>query len=217
MIAAPVGTWVLVFSFVVWFVDALAREWKMKTDDVQRDLIYDGWGKFYVLHLTSKDGTTYTRQVDDHGDAVCVLPYDPVRKVATVIRQTRAGPLFMNETESILELPAGRLETGMSHEQCARAETIEETGIRLRDLELISTFWTAPSVSTERITLFLAIYNEADRVSAGGGLHHEQEEIEVIELPISELVRMADQDALPDLKTYAAVQTLRLRRPDIIL
>jgi hypothetical protein len=88
-------------------------------------------------------------------------------------------------------------------------------GLRLPTLEPVGAFWSMPGVSTERMHLFLAPYGEADRVGAGGGLAAEHEEIEVVETPLAELARLADAGELTDMKTFALVQALRLRRPDL--
>ena len=70
-------------------------------------------------------------------------------------------------------------------------------------------------VSTEQMDLFLAEYSQSDRVSAGGGIDEEHENIEVIEMPLAELAAMTDSGALKDMKALVLVQTLRLRRPEM--
>lgn len=70
-----------------------------------------------------------------------------------------------------------------------------------------------PGISTERMALFLGTYSQTDRIGPGGGASSEQ--IEVIELTLRELAEMADTGTLADLKTFALVQSLRLRKPDL--
>ncbi len=72
-----------------------------------------------------------------------------------------------------------------------------------------------PALSTERAHLFLATYHAGDRVAAGGGLAHEGEDIDVVELPLAELASMIDTGERLDLKVLFLVQILRLRRPDL--
>ena len=69
--------------------------------------IHDGWGRFHLVTMKSPDGTEHPRQVEDHGDACCVLPYDPERHVVTLVRQPRVGPLFKGGDGMLLEAPAG--------------------------------------------------------------------------------------------------------------
>ncbi|MFC7556825.1 NUDIX domain-containing protein [Pseudoroseomonas wenyumeiae] len=114
----------------------------------------------------------------------------------------------------MLEPAAGRLDEA-DPEACARREALEETGLRLTQLEPVAYVWTMPALSTERAWMYLAPYAEADRVAAGGGLAEEHEEIEVLELPLAELAAMADAGTLTELKLLLLVQTLRLRRPEL--
>src|SRR5690606_32645615 len=100
-------------------------------------------------------------------------------------------------------------------EECARREAMEEAGLRLRILEPVGTAWSAPGITTERLTLFLAPYAPADRVGEGGGLAEEHEEIEVLELDIARLAEMMEGHAIRDMKTLILVQALRIRHPNL--
>jgi len=72
-----------------------------------------------------------------------------------------------------------------------------------------------PGVSTACIDLYLAEYQESDRVGKGGGLIEEREDIEVVELSLEQLADMVDHGAIVDLTTAFLVQTLRLKRPGL--
>lgn len=175
---------------------------------------YDGWSCFRVAAIRLPGGAVIKREVEDHGNSVCVLPYDPARRMAIVVRQMRAAVLVAGGDPMLVEAIAG-LADSSDLEGDARREAMEETGLQLGALERVTSAWTMPGVSTERMELFLAVYGAADRVAPGGGLAAEHEDIEVIELPLAELAAMADSGALADLKTLFLVQTLRLRRPEL--
>lgn len=177
-------------------------------------LIHDGWGRFLIASLVLPSGETIHREVEDHGAAVAVLPYDPERRVAMLVRQLRIPAFLAAGVPSMLEAPAGRLEAP-DPEDCARREVFEEVGLRLERLEPLMTTWSIPSVSTERIHLFLATYAAPDKVGPGGGLAEEGEAIEIEEIPLADLGRMLDAGRLVDLKTVALVLLLRARRPDL--
>lgn len=177
-------------------------------------LIHDGWGRFLVATLMLPNGETIHREVEDHGAAVAVLPYDPERRVAMLVRQLRVPALLAEGVPSMLEAPAGRLEA-LDPEDCARREVFEEVGLRLERLEPLVTTWSIPSVSTERIHLFLASYTASDKIGPGGGLAEEGEAIEIEEMSLAELGRMLDAGRLVDLKTVALVLFLRSRRPEL--
>jgi nudix-type nucleoside diphosphatase (YffH/AdpP family) len=172
-----------------------------------------GWATFHVAQVRLGDGTIIKREIEDHGNAACVLPYDPARKTAIMVRQLRVPVVHAGGTETLIEPPAGLIDPGEDGAKAAQREALEETGIRLSALEPVATLWTMPGVSTERMSMFLGAYSAADRVNAGGGI--DDEGIEVIEIELKELAAMADAGTLTDLKAFTLVQTLRLRRPDL--
>ena len=180
----------------------------------QRRTLYKGWTTLSEVKLRDGD-TRFTREVEDHGHAVAVLPYDPDRRVALLVQLLRTPVLVAGGPDHLLEAPAGLIDHGEDEATCARREAREETGVELHDLERIAQVWTSPGVSTERMTLFLARYAAADRTGAGGGLADENENITVVEQPLRDLAERADAGALADLKTLLLVQTLRMRRPDL--
>jgi nudix-type nucleoside diphosphatase (YffH/AdpP family) len=178
------------------------------------EILYQGWGTYLLATVRFADGSVRRHQIDDHGSAVCVLPYDPERKIAILVKQMRPNVLFAGGDPNLLEVPGGIIETD-DIEACGRRELLEEAGIKAESLEHLVTVWATPGVSTEAMHLYAAPFTPANRVSAGGGLAHEGEDLSVIELPLSDLARMADAGELPDLKTFATIQTLRLRKPDL--
>jgi nudix-type nucleoside diphosphatase (YffH/AdpP family) len=175
------------------------------------ETLHEGWGKLLKLTIRLPDGQTIEREVEDHGAAVAVLPYDPDRQVAILVGQFRPPVFHVAADASLLEAPAGMLDED-DPAACARREAMEEVGLRLEDVEPVGTVWSSPGVSTERLHLFLARYSKQDRLSAGGGLEEEHENIDVHEIPLAELFRKAEQGEITDLKTLALVQILRLRQ-----
>ena len=176
-------------------------------------LVHDGWLKLRVATLAGDDGQEFKREIEDHGRAVAVLPYDPERGTALLVQLPRAPVLYCGETSGFLEAPAGILDEGEEPEHCARREADEETGVVLHDLEFAGSVWSMCGISTEKMELYLAPYRAADRTGEGGGLADEHENITVVEVRLSELAAMADRNALADMKTLALLQTLRLRHP----
>ncbi len=181
---------------------------------VARDLAYSGWLRLHMLTLETEGGERFKRVVEDHGSAVAVLPYDPERKVAVVVRLTRA-PLLMKEAQPVVEAPAGLIDAGEAPVDAARREAMEETGLTLREIIPAGEIWSMPGVSSEHMTLFLAEYGVADRTHAGGGLAEEHEDIEVIERPLDALWAETNGSAPSDAKTRILLQALRLKRPNL--
>jgi nudix-type nucleoside diphosphatase (YffH/AdpP family) len=183
------------------------------TEIIATDVAYKGYVTITRATLRGEDGATHIREIEDHGRAVCVLPYDPERRVAMLVRMPRAPLLYVGEAEQLFEAPAGMIDQDESPEAAMRREAVEEAGLSLGALEPIATVWPSPGVSAERSSLFLATYSAADRTDAGGGLAGEHEAITVMELPLADLAAMADAGRLTDLKTLALTLALRLRQP----
>lgn len=181
---------------------------------IAEDVVHDGWGRFLLARLRLPSGEEITREIEDHGAAVAVLPYDPARRVATLVSQLRPPLLYAEGLTEILEAPAGRVEDS-DPEADARREAVEEVGLKLGRLDHVVTAWSQPGVSTERVGLYLASYGDADRVGEGGGLAEEGEAVRIVEMPLAELGRMTDRGELVDMKTALLVMALRLRRPEL--
>ena len=176
--------------------------------------LYEGWGKLLLAEIRLPDGGTIKREIEDHGQAVAVLPYDPVRRVAMLLRQFRAPAFLAAGHDAMLEVPAGVLDED-DPEDCARREAFEEVGLRLGELEPLGIGWAMPGISTEHMHLFLAPYGEADRTGRGGGLEAEQENITPEEIGLDELGRMAGEGRIPDMKTHLLALMLRARHPEL--
>jgi nudix-type nucleoside diphosphatase (YffH/AdpP family) len=182
---------------------------------IERKLVYSGWGRFLLLDVALGDGRVVERQIEDHGEAAAVLPYDAERRVALLCRQPRIGPLYSGFPPHLMEAAAGVIDPGEDAAAAVVREAFEELGVRLRTVEPVVAAWSMPAVSSERIHLFLAPYAAADRVAAGGGVADEGEEIEVQEAPLADLLRDADAGTLTDIKTLTLVWALARRRPEL--
>src|SRR5256885_17801 len=185
----------------------------MPAEIIQAETKYRGWCRLLLATIRLSGGEVVTREIEDHGRAACLLAYDPHRRTALVVRQLRAPVLYTTQKEYLIEAIAGLIDEGEEPEKCARREAVEEAGLRLTSIEHVTSAWTMPGISTERIDLFLGEYSQSDRVGPGGG--DVDESIEVIELTLAELATMAEAGALTDLKTLLLFQTLRARRPEL--
>jgi nudix-type nucleoside diphosphatase (YffH/AdpP family) len=182
---------------------------------VDKKIIYQGWGTFMVLSVRTASGEIVSRQLEDHGSAASVLPFDPDRRVALLARLPRAGPAYHGRDPRLMEAAAGMIDAGEAPLDCARREAMEELGVSLTQLDFVAATWVAAGHSGEQVSLYLAPYGAADKVAAGGGVEGENEEIKVLELPLAELARQADDGRIEDLKTLALIMALRVRRPDL--
>ncbi|MDB5690264.1 MAG: hydrolase [Sphingomonas bacterium] len=177
------------------------------------ETVYRGWVSLRRMTVQMPDGRPEERHVEDHGSAVAVLPYDPVRRTALLVSMPRA-PVLLSGQPDLLEAIAGRIED-TTPEDTARREAMEEAGVRLTLLDPVANIWTMPSISTERVQLYLAPFGAGDRIAPGGGAADENEGIVVHELTLERLATLADAGDLQDAKTMLLVQALRMRRADL--
>jgi ADP-ribose pyrophosphatase len=175
----------------------------------------------YGLQFERHDGTMsrpIAREVFARGDAVMVIPYDPVRQEVLLVEQFRAGA-YANAARTahpwLLEFPAGMIEPGQSPEEAARREVSEETGLVVGDgagaLQQLYSYFTSPGGCSERITLFVAHVSLADfDTLPHRGNHHEDEDIKVHRVPVAELNRLIEAGQIADASTLLGVAALQL-------
>jgi nudix-type nucleoside diphosphatase (YffH/AdpP family) len=95
-------------------------------------------------------------------------------------------------------------------EQCIIRETEEETGYRITNVTKVMETYMSPGAVTEILYLFVGEYDESMRVSEGGGVAHEEENIEVIEMPFDEAYAMIESGQMQDAKTIILLQYAKI-------
>ena len=176
-----------------------------KTRITERETLVRGFGHFerVVFRRRRRDGgmSDLHREILDTGDGVTILPYDHARGTIILIRQFRGVAFLKDGVESIVEACAGKLEGADPLTRVVK-ETEEETGIRLSGPpRRLFQSYMSPGSFTERLTFFVAPYELADRVSDGGGLQEEGEDIEVIETTLDSAITMVEGGEIVDAKT----------------
>ncbi len=145
------------------------------------------------------NGTTGNLEMVRHSGASAVLPFltepgsdDPQ---LLMIKQFRyAAEQYM------IEVPAGRLEPAEEPEVCARRELLEEVGCRAAKLTRLTTFYTTPGFTDERIHLFMAT-----GLTRGAMAHEDDEFIETVVVRMSEALTMIENGKITDGKTIVAL------------
>ncbi len=184
-----------------------------KTQIIERSTLSKGFGLFerFVFRRRRSDGamSDLTREILNTGDGATILPYDKTRGTIILIRQFRGVAFLQQGVEGMIETCAGKLEGADPLTRIVK-ETEEETGIRLngRPTRLFEAYMS-PGSFTERLTFFTAPYTSADRVTKGGGLVEEGEDIEVIETTLDEAIAMVETGAICDVKTIALLYYAR--------
>jgi 8-oxo-dGTP pyrophosphatase MutT (NUDIX family) len=181
--------------------------------------LFDGWNAFHRVTIKLADAagteTTVTHSVEAHGEGVAVLPYDPVRRIALLVKQVRTPIAFAYGDGMILEAPAGGRGTD-SPIEAARRELLEEVGVAAPLLVCIGAGFPMPGVSTELTHLYLASFSDRDRVhGAGGGVHADGEYIEIVEIPLLELEAAVQDGRIRDLKAMTLLFALKNHHPEL--
>ncbi|MCL2716007.1 MAG: GDP-mannose pyrophosphatase [Alphaproteobacteria bacterium] len=166
----------------------------------------------YVLKVTTLEWRrnngawqTQHRETYDRGNGVALLLYNLARASVILVRQFRY-PAFVNGHDDLMiEATAGALDNA-APEARIRAEVEEETGYRLGEVRRIFEAFSSPGAVTEKLHFFVAPYEPEMRVSAGGGLVDEGEDIEVLELPFTEALGMIADGRIVDVKTIVLLQ-----------
>lgn len=153
---------------------------------------------------------TQSREAYDRGNGATILLYNTLQKTVILTRQFRM-PTFLNgnETGMLIEACAGLLEKDNA-EDCIRKETEEETGFKITHVKKVMEAYMSPGSVTEILHFFIAEYDRTMKVSDGGGMAHEQEEIEVLELEMEKALNMIASGEIRDAKTILLLQHLRL-------
>lgn len=132
-------------------------------------------------------GQTVKRAAFVSGDAVTVLPYDPVRDRVLVIEQFRFGPFVRGDAHPwSLEAVAGRIDPGEDPETAARREAREETGLALHNLELVSRYYPSPGAVSEYLYSYIGITDLPDDSAIVSGVPEEAEDIRGLLLSFDE-------------------------------
>lgn len=178
------------------------------------EILSDNWYilKKFTYEYLQKDGTwkKQSREVYDRGNGATILLYNKVQRTVILTRQFRL-PSFVNGNESgmLIEACAGLLDRD-NPEDCIRRETEEETGYKITDVRKIFEAYMSPGSVTEILYFFIAEYTSSMKVHEGGGIEHEQENIEVLEIGIDKAMAMIDSGEIKDGKTIMLLQYVKL-------
>jgi nudix-type nucleoside diphosphatase (YffH/AdpP family) len=175
--------------------------------------------QFYILRrLTferverSGERVTQVREVYDRGNGAAILLYNRPAKTVILTRQFRM-PTFVNgnPTGMLIECCAGLLDRDNA-EKAIRRETEEETGYKIGVVEKVIEAYMSPGSVTEILYLFVAEYTKEMKISEGGGLEDESEDIEVLEIPYSRAWEMVKTGEIRDAKTILLLQHAELNK-----
>jgi nudix-type nucleoside diphosphatase (YffH/AdpP family) len=181
------------------------------------ELLSNNW---YVLNkvtfdykMEDHDSETQVREVYDRGNGAVILLYNLTKKTVVLTRQFRL-PTYLNGNTSgmVIEACAGLLDAE-NPEECIIRETEEETGYRLSSVKKVFQSYMSPGSVTEILHFFIGEYQPNMKVSDGGGLAEEHENIEVLEYSFDQAYQMIATGEIVDAKTIMLLQYARINLP----
>lgn len=182
---------------------------------LKTDILSNNWYTLNKVTFTvrKKDGTTeiQSREAYDRGNGAVILLYNKISNTVILTRQFRL-PTYINGNTSgmLIEACAGLLDND-NPEDCIKRETEEETGYKISKVEKVFEAYMSPGSVTEILYFFVAEYSSDMKITDGGGLEEEGEQIEVLELSFNEALTMIDTGEIKDAKTIMLLQHLRIK------
>lgn len=177
---------------------------------IDTEILSDNWYILKKIHyeVLEKNGTwkRQQREAYDRGNGATILLYNKEQSTVILTRQFRL-PSFINGNESgmLIETCAGLLDQD-NPEDCIKRETEEETGYKITNVKKAFEAYMSPGSVTEILYFFVASYDQNMKVSEGGGIAAEQENIEVLELPFAKALEMIGTGEIKDGKTIMLLQ-----------
>lgn len=179
---------------------------------------------FHIEQATLKhelfDGSmssAITRVIVDRGDGAAALLHDKHQNAVVLVEQFRYPTYVAGQERNgwTFELPSGILEPGENPEATIQREIKEETGYSVSQLQHINTFYLSPGGSSERIFLYYVNVTDIDRVTMGGGILSENEDLRVEMMPVGKALQKVRDGEIVDAKTIVALQWLQIQQNSV--
>ncbi|MGB2077479.1 MAG: NUDIX domain-containing protein [Pseudoalteromonas tetraodonis] len=182
--------------------------------------LYDGFFKINLYQFkhalfAGGESEVIRREILERGDAVAVLPYDPVTEQVLLIEQIRIGAIKSKHTPWLLECIAGMTDGSEDYESVVKKEAFEEAGLNLTELEFMLSYLSSPGGTTERLFLYLA-HADLSQMSTGiYGLDTEGEDIKTHIMDLDEALERLNRGEIDNAATVICLQWLALNRDKI--
>tara|TARA_B100000700_G_scaffold308031_1_gene385219 strand:- start:1023 stop:1628 length:606 start_codon:yes stop_codon:yes gene_type:complete len=186
-------------------------------NDVQiesKDSLYKGFLSVNQYQLKHKLfaggwGPTITRELMERGDAVVVIPYDPVTHELVVLEQFRMGAMANEHGPWLLEFVAGMFDGDETAEQVAHRELYEEAGLRAKQLVKALSYYSSPGGTDERLTIYIAEV-DASQAAEFAGVESEHEDIRVHVKSFESVIEWLNQGRINNAASVIGLQWLQL-------
>ena len=191
----------------------------MKWSVNKKKLLYSGFFKLSGIELqhdlfAGGQSRVLRRELIDRGQAIAVLPYDPVRDEIVLVEQFRIGAGQDENGPWMMEIIAGYQEPGEAAEEVAFREAFEEAGCEVTELLSMFKYYSSPGGSNEQIQIFLG-RTESSGISGIHGLDEEGEDIKVHVISSQQAFDWLDSGKIDSAAPIIALLWFRLNRDRI--
>lgn len=187
-----------------------------KIKNIKKEVLSSNWYTLnkYTFDFKLQNGkwVTHMRESYDRGNGAAILLYNKEKGTIILTKQFRM-PTYVNENEDgfMIEVCAGLLDDH-NPEDCIKKEAEEETGYRINNVKKVMQAYSSPGAVTEILHYFIAEYSEDMKVGEGGGLENENEDIEVLEIPFGNALKLVDSGEIKDAKTIILLQYAQINK-----
>ncbi|MDU8886205.1 GDP-mannose pyrophosphatase NudK [Yeosuana sp. MJ-SS3] len=187
-----------------------------KIKNIKKELLSHNWYTLYKFtfdfQMNNGKWSTQMRESYDRGNGAAILLYNKEKGTVILTKQFRL-PTYINgnSTGYMIEVCAGLLDDD-NPEDCIKKEAVEETGYQIEKVHKVMEAYSTPGSVTEKVYYFVAEYYEDMKVSEGGGLENENEDIEVLELKFSKAIDMVNTGEIQDAKSIILLQYAQINK-----
>ena len=187
-----------------------------KIKNIKKEVLSDNWYTLnkFTYDYQKEDGSWQTqhREAYDRGNGAAILLYNKKKGTVVLTRQFRM-PTYVNGNKNgmMIEACAGLLD-GDHPEDCIKKEVEEETGYHIENVQKVFETYMSPGSVTEILYLFIGAYEDKMKIGEGGGADDETENIEVLEYPFEQAMKMMASGEIKDAKTIMLLQYAEINK-----
>lgn len=171
----------------------------MKEETMSTERIYNGRVLNLRIDTVELPDMKYgKREIIEHNGGVAIIALDEQKNILMVKQFRKAIE------DVLLELPAGKLEAKEDPLECAKRELEEETGYKTENIELITSFYTSPGFSNEKLYIYLAKDLKKGTVNLDEG-----EFLESYKYKAQEVYKMIEENKIEDGKTILGLMMVK--------
>lgn len=189
----------------------MSKNVKIKSTQVLSDNFFPLKTVKYEVETSQGSVEEVSREVYFSSNGATVLLYNRENSTVVLTQQFRL-PTFLNNhpTGMMIEACAGIVEDNEDPAEGIKREIEEETGYKVESVKKIYELYSTPGSVAEMIHYYVAEYEAEQKVSDGGGVKEEKEDIDVIELPFEEAFIKIHSGEIKDAKTVILLQYARM-------